>query len=238
LSAPDTATKNYMWQVIETFEVQTVYEIDGYWYEKALGVPEFDPVSDSINVCWKTEEISRWYTSSTRNLTVNEKKKIPLNYVSGFDPKLNIRYSILVKQFALSASAYEYHNLNNFMTSEGGLYSVQPPQSKCNIKNIHDPYETVLGYFWAASYTQKRIFYKGPFDNINLSHCNYVRPCIPPEGVSLLDFFRTINGSVFLIALEFDKDKPDSVTLWGYPPEQICIDCTTEGGVTEKPDFW
>jgi hypothetical protein len=43
---------------------------------------------------------------------VNEKKKIPLSYISGESEKLNVKYSILVKQFALSDGAFDFWNKN------------------------------------------------------------------------------------------------------------------------------
>ncbi len=238
LKAPDEATKNYRWTLEETWEIHTYYDISGHWDTRDLGIPRFDPVSDSINICWSTRQLKEFYTASTENLVRNEKKKIPLSFVPSVSTKLDVKYSILVKQFSLSDEAYNYHSQNNYSSSgTEALYQKQPAQTRSNISNINDPDEFVLGYFWASSFTEKRLFFTGPLTTIH-ADCDYVVPCEPKIGQTLLQFFQGIGRNVFLVALEFSREKPDSVKLWGYPFNQECIDCTEGGGSLEKPIFW
>lgn len=237
LKAPERATKNYRWVVEETWEVLTSYGIDGFWDQDAVTIPVFDPVSDSINQCWTTATVKENYIATTANLVVNEKRKIGLNYTPAESTKLNIGYSALVKQYALSDDAYDFWEQSNSGSDNGGLYTKQPAQSKRNIYNVNDPEEIVLGFFWATSYSTKRVFFEGPL-TIPYTNCGPLIKCIPSEGQTLFRFFKGIGKDVFLVALEFSSTKVDSVSLWGYPENQICIDCTAGGGRTQKPDFW
>lgn len=236
LKAPDTASKNYRWIIEETWEIHTEYGIDCLW-EKGVteGYPVYSPVN--ISVCWDTRSINSFYSSSTENLSFNEKKKIPLNFLSGTSKKINVMYSLLVKQYVLTDKAYEYINQNGITTDVvGGLYQTQPSQSKGNVSNVDDPDEVILGFFWASSYTEKRIFYDGPLNNYN-SDCK-LSICDPDEECNLL---AKLNGlglnTVGLVAVEY-YPRSKEVKVWAFPYNQLCIDCTIEGGTTVRPDFW
>lgn len=244
LKAPEDATQNYRWKVEETWEIHTSYSIDGYWDRYDTKLPDYEPISGDLGVCWSTELSSDLYSSSTQNLSVNEKKKIPLGFVSSNSSRLSVKYSLLVKQYALSDAAYQFVNQNSVASGvTGGLYQSQASQTISNIHNINDPDEEILGFFMASSYTEKRIFVEEQQAFSDLD-CSDLIECIPSEGQSLLGFFMALQKSVYLVALEFnlpsDSIQADYsyVALWGYPYSQLCIDCTAEGGTTSKPIFW
>jgi hypothetical protein len=225
LKAPESATKNYLWTIEETWEIRTYYEILGY-YLKSEDSIYFRPV-DSLNRCWSTRLIPQYFTSTTANLMVNEKKKVPLNYMPGDSEKINYKYSILVKQFALSGGAYNFW-YNNFLNTQeaGSLYEGQPVQSVTNITNINNPSERVLGYFWASSYTEKRILFTGPLINI-FKHCSMF-VCAPPCNMKAA--LRGTGRDIVYFTLEGE--------YYSWPIRQICINCLAEGGTDIKPDFW
>lgn len=242
LKTPENATRNYRWVVEETWEILTHYEIDGYYDLGTFEFPLYNPISDSINLCWDTDEIREIFTSSTANLVVNEKKKIPLNYVPGTSLKLDHKYSILVKQLSLSDGAYEHWHIKYLYSKEsGGLYQNQPHQSVSNIYNVDDPDEKVLGYFGASASTEYRVFFTGPL-MINHPECRFYI-CRPEDECSIVGKSeavgkRTQKKRIFLVAAEFHPIYTDSVVVWYMIENQLCIDCTAEGGTTEKPEFW
>lgn len=238
LKADEAATKNYMWTVTEVFEIHTFYGIDGYWFVGDKQMPLYNPIRDSISVCWQTDLYNQTYNASTTNLTVNEKKKIPLNYVPSSSTKLNEKYCLELRQYALSDAAYEYQSLNNIATTEGaGLYQTQPSQIKSNIVNINDPDEVVLGFFWAASYSLQRIFYDGPLTQVNSTHCELTDPILGWKE-TWLHYFQRINRDLYLVAGSFSPKDEKVVTFWQYPYNQVCIDCRADGGTIVKPEFW
>jgi hypothetical protein len=226
LKAPESATKNYLWTVEETWEIHTFYDIEAYFVTEEDSI--YDKPLDSLTVCWNSRRLRQYFVSNTANLLVNEKKKIPLSYISGESEKLNVKYSILVKQFALSDGAFDFWNKNFINTEDGGnLYEGQPAQSVTNIKNINNPEEKVLGYFWASTYSEKRLFFSGPLITI-VRDCSHFR-CVPVE-CNLIVALRGMGRDVVYMI----KEQGD----YAWPLRQICIDCRAEGGTLIKPDFW
>jgi hypothetical protein len=223
LKAPEGATKNYRWKMEETWEYHSPYIIYGeYSFSLSKIIVDQNPARDK-QVCWLTGDVYGLYSSSTQNLTVNEKKKIPLNYVDGDDQRLLYGYSLLIKQYALSDAAYIYWNKNKVETQEsGGLYQSQPSQSITNMHNITHPEETVLGFFWAASYTEARIFFKGPF-----STASRLPTCV-------LDTFNVVEYGYTDHWLTYISSNP---IVWGVA-DKSCFDCTLKGGTNIEPDFW
>lgn len=222
LKAPENSTKFFLWTVDETWEIRTFYKITGYYDRFHNGI--YEEIIDSLKYCWSTDRINRFFTSSTTKLVKNEKKKIYLNHVDQYDPKLNFKYSILVKQYGLSETAYNYwNNINVASYRSGGIYQVQPSQSVTNIRNVNQPDELVLGLFWASSFTEKRIFFSGPLSYVQ-ENCNIVECVFPCDPIK---FMRGLGNDIvyFNVAEEIIIN-------------QECINCTAKGATTVKPDFW
>ena len=231
LKADEQNSKNYRWTIEETWEIRSDYYITGRWDDNLQEGRHWENY-DSLFYCWSTAKIKGFYSASTENLIINEKKKIPLKYVPGTSTKITYKYSLLVKQFALSEQAYEYWNRNKVESSEcGGLYQTQPSQSKSNIHNINDPNEIVLGFFWASSYREKRIF-------VELSGAdkkyNYYHPC-NEEILAPEDFVLLMDGAYL-----YQVSPISFLTVWdeAYNNIEVCFDCRTQGGVLTKPDYW
>lgn len=216
--------RNYRWVMEETWEYQRKYPIEVKW-DATKRVLQMLSNSDTLVVCWKTLPVTGFYSSSTANLKVNEKKKIPLNYVSNQSSRLEFKYSLLVKQYSLSESAFKYFNTRQVETQEaGGLYRVQPAQSTSNLINPDVPEEKVLGYFWVSSFSQKRIFVKPPFHFYTKSYCTP----IPIDWESVLKRPLSKDFSFYI------------TTILGvqYTAEEQCFDCTKGGGKLKQPEFW
>ena len=119
----------------------------------------------------------------------------------------------------------------------GGLYQTQPSQSRSNMYNINDPDEVILGFFWASSYTEKRIFIDSKLTPFNID-CS-IFECLIADECNLIARLEGVNNSiVYLVAVSFMEDDPSEVMEWGFPYNQICIDCTAEGGSIIKPEYW
>ncbi len=224
LKAEEGNARNYRWVMEETWEYERSYPIelkyDGLKKQKVSLLN-----SDTLVVCWKTQPVVGFFSSSTEGLKVNEKKRIPLNYISSLTNRLYIRYSLLVKQYSMSESAYEYFNTKKAETQESGsLYETQPVQSSSNLINADDPAEKVLGYFWASSFSEKRIFIQPPYRFAPKKQCY---PWIPDwESLPKLD--PDIRNSFYITVIEGVA----------YTAEEKCFDCTKAGGTRVRPYFW
>ena len=220
LKAPETGSRYYRWELTETYEIHSYYHIDAYYDGETIY--RYPPFRDSLFYCWITSEIDELYSSNTVNLVINEKKKIPLNRFPATSRRMSVRYSLLIEQYALNEKAYDYWNQKKTEIQEsGGLYTAQPGQGASNISNINDDAEKVLGYFWASSLSEKRIFYKDP--------TKYRKP----YGYCEIEVFDTTIHDIGLY--------PIYLTLLEQIPmyaRRRCFDCTLEGGSLAKPDFW
>ncbi len=75
------------------------------------------------------------------------------------DPKMDIGYSMLVRQYPLDQQAYTYWlNVQKNSQSLGGLFDLQPGQLPGNIHGVTNPKDPVVGYVSACSIAEKRIF--------------------------------------------------------------------------------
>ena len=225
LDAPDDFARNYRWELEETWEYWASYRIQ-YYYDGILHYME-DPYL--LYRCWRTDPIRKIFTSTTRYSISNKINKYPLQYVSNQSNRLKIKYSLLVKQYSLSNTAYDYWcQLQKQSQESGGLYEAQPARIRGNISNINNPEEVVLGFFNASSVTKKRILvsesFKFPFPGY---------PCkldtIGPDNP--LQYYTTY--PVYLISLNVIGQGPPYATGDG-----TCFDCTKGDGTIEKPDFW
>src|SRR4030095_9484524 len=75
------------------------------------------------------------------------------------EPKLDIKYSALVRQYPLDAEAYKYWlTVQKNSQSLGGLFDLQPSQITGNIHGVTNPNDPVFGYISASSVQEQRIF--------------------------------------------------------------------------------
>jgi hypothetical protein len=140
-----------------------------------------------------------------------------------------VRYSLLIRQYALSSNAFQYWNLLEKQNQEsGGFYETQPARIQGNIHNIADPAERVLGFFNVSSVTQKRIFTEESFQfPIIDNECKL----IPIGPQNPLGFYSVHDYPVYLVS--------ESGTGPPYAnADDVCFDCREGGGSVEPPDFW
>jgi len=160
VKAADTVSRYFRWKLESTYEYTTTGPIS-YIYRVVNGELEkyVPPNKWESYRCWITEKVPGIFIPNTINLSVNEKKRIPLNFVSNKSDRLKIKYSLLVNQYTMNEGAYNYWQLNKTAIEESaGLYTSQPGKVLSNISCSNDAEESVLGYFWVSSKTEHRIF--------------------------------------------------------------------------------
>ncbi len=203
------------------------------------------PLIDSLYTCWKTSKVNGIYTYTSNNKIDKKVIGLPLYLITNKDNRLTIKYSILLKQIALTNTAFVYWNQLQTQSQEsGGLYNTQPYELKGNIKCIDDENEKVIGIFSASSVKSKRFT-----TSIHMNRNNYYCSDIIEEWDNLLRYLwggsepGTIPGP--------DANIPDT-PLYLHPffeeglprkdtfslIDQSCIDCRLKGGTLIKPDYW
>ena len=224
IEAPDDVPRYFRWSMDETYEYTTTGPITHYLMTNGDLIPLRPEKMWELYRCWITQPVKGLYLSNTINLLTNEKKRIPLHYVSTSNDRMKIKYSLLVKQYTLNEGAYDYWQQNKTATQEtGGLYTGQPEQPLTNICNVNDSTERVLGYFWVSSKTEKRIMVPRP-PELSIPD----EKCALHEFDALADFHPPF--PIYVRILE-----PDFTWMVG---DRYCFDCRERGGSLTPPNYW
>lgn len=217
---PAEEDANILWKMKETYEYTSQFKIN-YIY-RGMGIEEFQN-SDTLYRCWKTQTIDQFFTSSTRPLTGTQITNQPLHFVNSSTKRLQVRYSLLVKQYNLNNEAYQYWNeLREQIASDDFLFASQPYQILGNVSNVDDAEEAVLGYFTVGSVTTKRAFFNKP--DIEF----FYNKCVPNPDLRGLGFMGPDQFPVYL------ANSSVGIAL----ASEFCFDCTLWDGKLNKPDFW
>lgn len=244
ISSHDNANKTryYRWDYTESWS----YEIG----EKAstLIYRNGEIISRSpdslVNLCYKfPQRSSSIFLANSEKLSQDVINKSPLGYVDGSTGKITNTYEMLVRQYALTAEAYQYWTLLKANTqSLGTITDPQPSQSITNIHCLTNPSEPVVGYLSVSTIAVKRVFLAGrdlPFavnvrakDSIT---CGGGIIWIQPQSTFLARLNPILaSGDTLLVRFETGGEGRT-----GYSYENAgCSDCRTRGGTTTKPVYW
>ena len=214
-------TRFYRWRFEETFEYRAAY------FSGLVRDPETETIvarRDNINTCWSTLESKDIKLGSTIKLNQDVIKDLPVNIIDISTNKLFFKYSILVRQYALSREAFEYWtDLAKTTQGTGSLFDPQPSQVTGNIKNVKDVKELVFGYFSAVTEEKQRIFLSPALGRYPA--------CVPPDTLEPADAYTSFG---VLLNTYMDATGKNFVLT----SSADCADCRVQGGTTTKPSFW
>jgi hypothetical protein len=226
---PQNKTWYYRWEYDETWEIHS-YFISNYVYRDPNVVPRPDPFA--FYFCWKYDASKAVLINSSARLSQDVISGQPLINVQSGHEKISVRYSIRVKQYALTKEAYQFWEIMKKNTEQvGTLFDPQPSQLLSNIRSVNDPdHEQVIGFVSAGTISEKRIFVK----ESEVRPWAYRRDC---EQINVTrDSFRFYFSNQAFIPL--DEWYNDMGRLAGYTGgERSCVDCTLAGSPV-KPAFW
>jgi hypothetical protein len=217
----------YQYRFVETWEYTSAFQ-SSYKFKNGVVVVRYD----DIYHCWTTLNSTVISLATSVKLSQDIISNFPFFHIPKPSNKYLIRYSVLVKQNAITSEAYNYwQQLQKNTEKIGTLFDPQPSQVTSNIQNIDNKDEPVLGYFSAGITMEKRIF-------VNFAEL--------PRGWFFMDTGYCYADTV-LIA---DVGRDTTISLvnvvyngspspTGYTYSSIeCVDCRLAGGTTAKPDFW
>ncbi len=219
-------TNYYRWELERTFKYHANYLIK-YIFDGQMH--PFSP-TDSLYTCYRTDYIHESFTYNTSDLTIPIVKAFPLHFVSTETKELSIRYSLLLNQYSLSASAFNYWSkVKSMIEEQGALYTRQPFQIRSNVFNVSDAEEPVMGYFMVAGQSQKRMYFDRPMEleYFYPDSCN-----LYPVDINILWIKREQWPLLLPAFFGGTSQQPAWVDY------QWCVDCRALGGGLNKPDFW
>lgn len=217
---PLNRTRFYRWSYDETWQysmpLYSGYELKG----KEIVFRE-----QTINTCWSNARPTTIVLGSSIKLSKDIIKDQGVTFVPSSSGKLQSKYSILVKQYALTQEEFEYWNtLAKTTERTGSLFDPQPAEVTGNIKSVSDASELVFGYFSASNRQEQRLF-------VN-EYLSRGLQCEPTDTLTAVE----VPESTDLILTEYYAEG-------SFTPEYImgstnCTDCRLLGGTIQKPLFW
>lgn len=228
---PTGNTRFYRWEFEETWEYNSFYEsILGYDY--GTNQPYYLDPKDYLNRCWSSQKSSSILLASTNAQVDDIVENLPVTTIVQGSDKASVRYSILVKQYALTKEAFEYWQLLRKNTNElGSIFGNQPAELISNIKCTSNPEEPVVGFISISSIQQKRLFIRrgelsGWYPDYSLQQL-----CEPKiVGPDSLSYY-----------LQRNKNLMQAYNITGGGTalaDKRCIDCRLRGGSTKMPSYW
>jgi len=229
---PSNQQQYYRWEFEETY--QTTAQNPSFWAVVNGRIVQAD-ASNQTASCWITDPSKELLIGTTTGLSSAVVFKAPLHTISKPDKRLSIRYSMLVRQYAITPEAYRYYRLMKQNSEElGGIFDPLPSQLNGNIQSESDPEEPVIGYIAVGQTTEKRIFVDNQeLDNWPLITTGYdcsVRN-VPsnPTDYTIFNYPDPEYGFWY-----FSSGQPPGLVL----SKKLCLDCRLSGGTNQKPSFW
>lgn len=225
---PANNTHYYRWHSTETWERASAFE-SLYQFTGTDIVTK--PLGDQNHLCWRTEEVPDIVIENTTYLS---KDLVSYKQVAKFDQSTEkgyIRYSLLVKQIALTRESYEFWNTIKSNTElSGSIFDKQPSQYTTNLVCKNDPKKRAIGFVSVSGSTEARIFIR----NSALNLWPYAPPAICTENKDGKDQVIQIlrNHPEYLVS-----SYTPLTFQYGYSAKS-CVDCTLTGGTNIKPSFW
>jgi len=228
-------SRYYMWDFEDTWLFNSNFDSEVIFKGGAM---QARTVEESVYRCWASGRSTSIILGNSLKLTEDIISQQPILLIPTRSEKLGIRYSILVKQYALTKEAFEYMEIMKKNTEElGSIFGPLPSQQIGNIKNVDDQNEIVVGFVYATSKTEARIF-------INNSDISYVWNVTKPNSdtCSENEIMQTSNLGQYFAAgnlvptYQIYDASGNSVIGYGFAP-RICVDCTLRGTKT-MPPFW
>lgn len=192
--------------------------------------------------CYNTVVSNDIILASTTSLEENNLEGFLVRFIDRSNPIASRRYSILVKQYALSPEAFAYYETLKKMSGSDNVFSQnQPGFVAGNVYNINDPEEKVVGMFYVSQVSTKRIYFNytdfyGPQEGRPhfTEPCDIAAPSINPPSRADNLIYLLENGFVKYLG-------PSGLVGEDVGPYNVvdaaCVDCTLLG-TNEMPDFW
>ncbi len=223
--APGEELGYFKWEFEETWEFQMPVYISVDHGTSQISPP---PTIQTVNI----EEIKRhcWVSASSQSILVKSTIDSPSNEINNFviqsigppDDRLNIKYSILVKQYVIDRELYDFFRIVREANEEtGGIYEKTPAKIIGNMSCCEGSGQA-LGYFMASAVKTKRIFIDASEHSV-------------AKGTAYGGCGWTTEIPRYLDVYLYGTYNNGDTDVWST--NEYCTDCRIRG-TSEEPDFW
>ncbi|GAB3197478.1 hypothetical protein ABID22_003411 [Pontibacter aydingkolensis] len=232
---PKNDTRYYRWEFEDTWHFRPAFPTIFKYENGAIRIR--DDRDEEISNCWRTERSTTIELSNSARLSkdvISNYKLLALPYNS---ERVAIKYSLLVKQYALSRQAYEYWEILKKNTeSIGTLFDPLPSQLTSNIRCTTNPEEPVIGFLSASTMQEKRIFLESK--DLPREWRLFNPTCIADTMLlsqgNIVDYFK---GGYNMPVSEVYPPSGGMFPIGYVYASRACVDCTVRG-TNVKPDYW
>lgn len=227
---PAGKTTYYRWEYDDTWQIVTYYGAK-YIYLGGTAV-RLRTADEQVSVCWKYGTSTRIILGSSERLQSDVIHEAPLIFYANGDEKLAVRYSVLLRQYALDKKGYEFYELVRKNTeSIGSIFDPQPSEITGNITCLTDPKERVIGYVTASTVSEKRAFVTS--GQLGGWMFEEVCPAIPVIHPDSTEYYFAGGYGVPIDAVISGNDTTHFIST-----PASCGDCTFRGGSLVRPSYW
>jgi len=237
------STRYYRWDFTETWQFHTKY-ISGY-FSNGIDSIKPRPVNQQVYTCFAADTSSSVTIASTNKLNNDIVSQAQIAFIANSSEKIETKYTILVKQYALTSDAYEFWSVLQKNTQNlGSIFDVLPSETQSNFHCLSNPNELVVGYLSAGNVSTKRIFITAnqlpnyttqyPYDcELDTVFDNPPHPGTLPisDLIPANSIYMPVNALYLPPANPFGKP-----TAYTYSTK-VCVDCTLRGKRT-PPSYW
>jgi Domain of unknown function (DUF4249) len=240
---PSNATQYYRWDYVETWQFHSKY-LSTYLLVGQNFIPR--TLDQLVYNCFGSDSSSNILLTSTANLTRAVVYQFPITTIAAASEKIETKYSIILRQYALTGDAYSYwQNLAKNTEQLGGIFDAQPTSNGGNIHNVNNPLVPAIGFISAGTISSKRIFIANsqlptswvtsyPYD-CPLDSGYYCDPRDPPcLNTVYNDFLKPYPPLMPINPITTPGDSIPSGYTGSFPD---CVDCTLRG-TKQQPAFW
>lgn len=244
---PSNSTRYYRWDYNETWVIHSRYDSQLKLIKYPVDSIVARPSSEQIYTCWQSEASSDIVLGSTAKISSDILTNYPVTTIPSTSEKLGERYSILIKQYAMTPDAFNYYQeLRKNTESLGTIFDPQPSSLTGNIHCTTNPSEQVIGYITAGSVSQVRIFVSARQLPANENwvpsmpqfNCDFEETVYNPDPLGIHPY--TVKEYLYtgILTPIQPLQQPGAAHPFGYTgASPICVDCTLRGS-NKPPAFW
>lgn len=229
----------YRWTYEETWK----YHAGIYSFYESTG-PSIVDRFNFLYYCYRGEVSTLINLASTLKFNEDVVSKKAITFIPNRSEKLSEKYSIYVKQYALTKEAFEFWEAQRKNTEQlGGIFDPQPSELKSNIRSVSNPDEPVIGFVSISTETRLRKFIlpkEVNWDQPINDHCVNLDTFFihHPKYISYDNLYFRPGSKPIKIPVDKISDPASSEILGFTATEEQCIDCRLAGGSLTPPSFW
>ena len=235
------ATRNYRWEFSEGWQFHAMYR-SAYYSDGTNIKPRLPPMQ--VYDCFGSDTSQNILIASTVKLGQDIIYQAPIVLIPSNSEKIETKYSILVKQYALTDDAYAFwENLQKNTEQIGSIFDALPSEVQSNFHCLSNPGEPVIGYLSAGNVATRRVFISvsqlpPSYSPKYPCYCEIDTGFFLPTGVQKSAAILIPPSSPY-VPIQALYPVPDPLGIpYAYTYSTIlCADCTVRG-TTSPPSFW